>query len=309
MEIAKRHLLPKQIKENALKDGEFNLSEKSIIDLIRYYTREAGVRNLEREISRTARKALTKIMREGKKKVAVSPQNLPKLLGPHRFRDTELLDEHAIGHVNGLAWTSVGGVLLNIEAVKVPGKGALTHTGKLGDVMKESIKAAEYCIKSRCVSLGIKPTIYKKNDIHVHCPEGAQPKDGPSAGIAMVTSIVSVLTQNPVNREVAMTGEVTLRGQVLPIGGLKEKLLAALRAGIKTVLIPKDNKKDLQEIPDIVTKGMKIIPVDNIDEVLKVALVNPIIPIEWSEEDEEAENKKNADYDINDDNDENVTKH
>ena len=308
VEIAKRHLIPKQVKENCLKDSEFFLSEKSVVDLIRYYTREAGVRNLEREISRVARKAVTKITRENKKSVKITPQSLPKLLGPHRFRDTELLDDHAIGHVNGLAWTSVGGVLLNIESVKVPGNGKLTYTGKLGEVMRESIQAAEYCIKGRCVSLGIKPTIYKKNDIHVHVPEGAQPKDGPSAGIAMITSIVSALTKNPVNREVAMTGEVTLRGQVLPIGGLKEKLLAALRAGIKTVIIPKDNEKDLQEIPNIVIKGMKIIPVDDIDQVLKVALINPVIPIEWNQDDEDDDDNANKSLD-NNDKDEQVTTH
>jgi len=250
VEIAKRHLIPKQVKDHGLKPGEWTLSEDGIRDLVRYYTREAGVRNLEREIANLARKSIKEILMKDLKKVVISRRNLGKYAGIKKFRygETELTD--MVGVTTGLAWTEVGGEILTIEAVTLPGKGRVTATGKLGDVMKESVQAAESFVKSRSVAFGIKPTVFNKRDIHVHVPEGATPKDGPSAGVAMVTTIVSVLTGIPVRRDVAMTGEVTLRGRVLPIGGLKEKLLAALRAGIKTVLIPQENEKDLADIPD-----------------------------------------------------------
>jgi len=283
VEIAMRHLLPKQIKDHGLKKGEWLLSEDAIRDLVRYYTREAGVRNLEREIANLARKSIKEILMKNLKKVTINRRNLGKYAGVRKFRygEAELTD--MVGVTTGLAWTEVGGEILTIEAVTVPGKGRVIATGKLGDVMKESVQAAESFVKSRSVEFGIKPTLFNRKDIHVHVPEGATPKDGPSAGIAMVTTIVSVLTGNPVRRDVAMTGEVTLRGRVLPIGGLKEKLLAALRAGIKTVLIPSENEKDLADIPENVKKGMQIIPVQAVDEVLKNALVNPLVPIEWVE--------------------------
>ncbi len=283
VEIAKRHLIPKQIKDHGLKPGEWTLSDDGIRDLVRYYTREAGVRNLEREIANLARKSIKEILMKDLKKVVISRRNLGKYAGIKKFRygETELTD--MVGVVTGLAWTEVGGEILTIEAVTLPGKGRVTATGKLGDVMKESVQAAESFVKSRAVAFGIKPTLFNKRDIHVHVPEGATPKDGPSAGVAMVTTIVSVLTGIPVRRDVAMTGEVTLRGRVLPIGGLKEKLLAALRAGIKTVLIPQENEKDLADIPDNVKKGLQIIPVESVDQVLKVALTKPLTPIEWIE--------------------------
>ncbi|HVZ01568.1 MAG TPA: endopeptidase La [Dongiaceae bacterium] len=283
VEIAKRHLIPKQVKDHGLKKEEWTLSEDAIRDLIRYYTREAGVRNLEREIANLARKSIKEILMKNLQKVVISRRNLGKYAGIRKFRygETELTD--MVGVVTGLAWTEVGGDILTIEAVTLPGKGRVTATGKLGDVMKESVQAAESFVKSRAVEFGIKPTLFNKRDIHVHVPEGATPKDGPSAGVAMVTTIVSVLTGIPVRRDVAMTGEVTLRGRVLPIGGLKEKLLAALRAGIKTVLIPSENEKDLAEIPDNVKKGLQIIPVDSVDQVLKTALTKPVTPIEWIE--------------------------
>jgi ATP-dependent Lon protease len=283
VEIAMRHLVPKQVKDHGLKKGEWVLSEDAIRDLVRYYTREAGVRSLEREIANLARKSIKEILMKNLKKVTINRRNLGKYAGVRKFRygEAELTD--MVGVTTGLAWTEVGGEILTIEAVTVPGKGRVIATGKLGDVMKESVQAAESFVKSRAVEFGIKPTIFNRKDIHVHVPEGATPKDGPSAGIAMVTTIVSVLTGNPVRRDVAMTGEVTLRGRVLPIGGLKEKLLAALRAGIKTVLIPSENEKDLAEIPENVKKGLQIIPVQAVDEVLKNALVNPLTPIEWVE--------------------------
>jgi ATP-dependent Lon protease len=283
VEIAMRHLLPKQIKDHGLKKGEWVLSEDAIRDLVRYYTREAGVRSLEREIANLARKSIKEILMKNLKKITINRRNLGKYAGVRKFRygEAELTD--MVGVTTGLAWTEVGGEILTIEAVTVPGKGRVIATGKLGDVMKESVQAAESFVKSRAVEFGIKPTLFNRKDIHVHVPEGATPKDGPSAGIAMVTTIVSVLTGNPVRRDVAMTGEVTLRGRVLPIGGLKEKLLAALRAGIKTVLIPSENEKDLADIPENVKKGMQIIPVQVVDEVLKNALVNPLVPIEWVE--------------------------
>ena len=283
IEIARRHLIPKQVKENGLKKSEWSITPEALRDLIRYYTREAGVRNLEREIANLARKSIKEILITRRKKVVVSRRNLEKYAGIKRFRYGEIEEVDMVGVVTGLAWTEVGGELLSIEAVTLPGKGRVTATGKLGDVMKESIQAAESYVKSRSIAFGILPTIFEKKDIHVHVPEGATPKDGPSAGVAMVTSIVSVLTGIPVRRDVCMTGEITLRGRVLPIGGLKEKLLAALRGGLKMALIPKDNEKDLAEIPDSVKKGMTIIPVGTVDELLKHALVKPLTPIEWTE--------------------------
>ena len=288
VEIARRHLIPKQIENHGLKEGEWTISETAIRDLIRYYTREAGVRNLERELAGLTRKAVRELVQGKSKKIGVTQKNLGKYAGIQKFRFGEADKEDAVGIVTGLAWTEVGGDILAIEAVMLPGKGRMMTTGKLGDVMKESIDAARSFVRARSASLGIKPTIFEHKDIHVHVPEGATPKDGPSAGIAMVTSIVSVLTGVAVRKDVAMTGEVTLRGRVLPIGGLKEKMLAALRAGIKTVLIPQDNEKDLADIPDNVKKDLEIIPVSDVETVLKHALVSPLEPIEWSEEDEAA---------------------
>jgi ATP-dependent Lon protease len=287
VEIARRHLIMKQMEAHGLKDGEWSISDGALRDLIRYYTREAGVRNLEREIANLTRKATREIIAKGVEKVQITGKNLEKFAGIRKFRFGQTEEEDIVGIVNGLAWTEVGGEILTIEAVRVPGKGRMTVTGKLGDVMQESIQAARSFVQSRAVQFGVKPTAFEKRDIHVHVPEGATPKDGPSAGVAMVTSIVSVLTGVPVRREVAMTGEVTLRGRVLPIGGLKEKLLAALRGGLKTVLIPKDNENDLAEIPDNVKKGLKIIPVARVEEVLAHALTQPLVPIEWDEEEEE----------------------
>ena len=283
VEIAKRHLIPKQLKEHGLKKGEWSISEEALRDLIRYYTREAGVRNLEREIANLARKAIKEILSRNVKQVTLTRRNVEKYAGVRRYRFGEAELEDLVGMTTGLAWTEVGGELLSIEAVTVPGKGKVTATGKLGDVMRESVQAAESYVKSRAIEYGIKPTIFERKDIHVHVPEGATPKDGPSAGIAMVTSIVSVLTAIPVRRDIAMTGEITLRGRVLPIGGLKEKLLAALRGGIKTVLIPKENEKDLAEIPDNVKRGLKILPMNSVDDVLRTALTKPLTPIEWVE--------------------------
>jgi len=283
VEIAKRHLIPKQLAEHGLKKGEWSISDDALRDLIRYYTREAGVRNLEREIANLARKAIKEILMKKLKRLTVTRRNLEKYAGVRRYRYGEAELEDLVGVTTGLAWTEVGGEILSIEAVTVPGKGKVITTGKLGDVMKESVQAAESYVKSRAIDFGIKPTLFERKDIHVHVPEGATPKDGPSAGVAMVTSIVSVLTGIPVRRDVAMTGEVTLRGRVLPIGGLKEKLLAAMRAGITTVLIPSENTKDLAEIPDNVKRGLKITPVATVDEVLKLALVRPLTPIEWIE--------------------------
>ena len=288
VEIAKRHLLDKVTAAAGLKKGEWSVSDDAIRDLCRYYTREAGVRNLERELSNLARKATTEIVSKGKAKVSVTPRNLEKYAGIHKFRFGEAELEDMVGAVTGLAWTEVGGELLTIEAVTMPGKGSFAHTGKLGDVMQESVQAARSYVRSRSVSLGIKPTVFEKKDIHVHVPEGATPKDGPSAGIAMCTAIVSAITGIAVRKEVAMTGEVTLRGRVLAIGGLKEKLLAALRGGLKTVLIPKENEKDLAEIPDNVKKGLEIVPVATVDEVLARALVRIPVPIEWAEPEDAA---------------------
>ncbi len=274
IEIAKRHLLKKVFDENAVKCSELIIHDEAIRDIIRYYTREAGVRNLERELATIARKATKDILLQNGKcvKVEVTSENLEKYLGVKRFSYGEAEKQDHIGVTTGLAWTEVGGDILFIEAVDMPGKGKVTQTGKLGDVMKESIETAYSVVRAHSKELGIDPEVFEKTDVHVHVPEGATPKDGPSAGIAMYTTLVSVFTKTPVKKDVAMTGEITLQGRVLPIGGLKEKLLAALRGGIKTVIIPKENKKDLAEIPDNVKKGMKIIPVDNVAEVLKIAL-------------------------------------
>ena len=291
VEISKRHLLPKVIKAAGLRPGEWSISDEALRHIVRYYTREAGVRNMERELANLARKAVKEIVSTRKTRVAVTPRNLEKYAGIHRYRYGEVEEQDLVGVVTGLAWTEVGGELLTIEAVSMPGKGTFSHTGKLGDVMQESVQAARSYVRSRAVSLGIKPTVFEKRDIHVHVPEGATPKDGPSAGVAMCTTIVSVLTGIPVRRDVAMTGEITLRGRVLPIGGLKEKLLAALRGGIKTVLIPKENEKDLAEIPDNVKKGLSIIPVSIADDVLRHALVRMPVAIEWEEPDDTAQPK------------------
>ena len=295
VEIAKQHLLPKQIKNHGLRKGEFDLSEDALREMVRVYTREAGVRNLEREIAKVARKAVTKIVStkgadaaERVKSVDVTAENLDDYLGVKKYRYGLAEDEDAVGVVTGLAYTSVGGDLLHIEALKLPGKGRMKTTGKLGDVMKESIDAAASYVRSVAPSIGVKPTRFDTMDIHVHVPDGATPKDGPSAGLAMVTSIVSVLSGIPVKRDLAMTGEVSLRGRAMPIGGLKEKLLAALRGGITTVLIPEENEKDLAEIPDNVKEGLTIIPVSHVSEVLKLALTGEPEPIEWDEAAEEA---------------------
>ncbi|MFN3972717.1 MAG: endopeptidase La [Gemmobacter sp.] len=287
-EIAKGHLIPKQVKNHGLKKGEFAISDAALTEMIRTYTREAGVRNLERELAKLARKAVTEIMKGKVTSVKVEPEGLEHFLGVSRYRYGLAEKDDQVGVVTGLAWTSVGGEILQIEALKLPGKGRMKTTGKLGDVMKESIDAASSFVRSISPQIGVKPPKFETVDIHVHVPEGATPKDGPSAGIAMVTSIVSVLTGIPVRKDVAMTGEVTLRGNVLPIGGLKEKLLAALRAGIKTVLIPQENAKDLTEIPANVTAGLTIIPVSNVREVLERALVRAPEPVEWDEAAEEA---------------------
>jgi ATP-dependent Lon protease len=286
VEIAKRHLIPKQLEKHGIKDGEWSISDNALLDVIRYYTRESGVRNLEREISTLVRKALKDILMGECTEVKVTVQNLEKYAGIKKYRFGEIEAEDLVGVVTGLAWTEVGGELLSIESIMVPGRGKMTITGKLGDVMQESIQAAKSYVQSRAHTFGIRPTLFNQRDIHVHVPEGATPKDGPSAGVGMTTSIVSVLTGIPVRKEVAMTGEVTLRGRVLAIGGLKEKLLAALRGGIKTVLIPQENEKDLADIPDVVKKGLEIVPVSTVDEVLERALSKPLTPIEWSAEDE-----------------------
>ena len=278
LEIAKRHLVSKQVKDHGLKDGELVISDEALRDVIRLYTREAGVRNLEREIAKIARKTVTAIVAGKATSVTVTAENLDDYLGVKRFRFGEVEDQDQIGVTTGLAWTEVGGELLNIEAVKVPGKGKVTATGKLGDVMKESIQAAEFFIKSRAQSYGIDLEELAKHDVHVHVPEGATPKDGPSAGVGMATSIISAISGIEVRRDVAMTGEITLRGRVLPIGGLKEKLLAAQRGGLTTVLIPKDNEKDLADIPDNVKSALKIVPVAMVDEALSAALVREPVP-------------------------------
>ncbi len=286
VEIAERHLVAKQIEAHGLKPGEFTLTQDGLRALIQHYTREAGVRTLEREIAKLCRKALRRILEGKATSVTVDRDNLHEFAGTLKYRYGLSETEHQIGAVTGLAWTEVGGELLTIESVTVGGKGAVKTTGKLGDVMKESVEAAWSFVKARAPSYGIKPSVFHRKDIHVHLPEGAVPKDGPSAGIGLVTSLVSTLTGVPVRREVAMTGEVTLRGRVLPIGGLKEKLLAALRGGITTVLIPQENEKDLADIPNNVKVGLTIIPVSHVDEVLKLALTEPLEAIDWTDADE-----------------------
>jgi ATP-dependent Lon protease len=286
VEIAKRHLIRKQVEAHGLKDGEFELTEEGLRDLIRYYTREAGVRTLEREIARLARKTLRKILEKEVTSVTITPDNLGDFAGVRKFKHGMSEDEAQVGAVTGLAWTSVGGELLTIESVTTPGKGEIKTTGKLGDVMNESVAAAFSFVKARAPGYGIKPSLFQRKNVHIHLPEGAVPKDGPSAGIGMVTSIVSTLTGAAVRPDIAMTGEVTLRGRVLAIGGLKEKLLAALRGGITTVLIPEENVKDLAEIPANVQEGLEIIPVAHVDQVLDHALVEMPAPIEWTEADD-----------------------
>ena len=286
VEIAKRHLVPKQLEAHGLREGELSLTEVGLRAMIRHYTREAGVRTLEREVAKLARKALRNILEGKAETIEVTEENLPDYLGVRKFRHGMSEEEDQIGAVTGLAWTEVGGELLTIEAVTVPGKGQIRTTGKLGDVMQESIQAAFSFVKARAPSYGVKPSLFGRKDIHVHLPEGAVPKDGPSAGIGMVTAIISTLTGIPVRRDVAMTGEVTLRGRVLPIGGLKEKLLAALRGGITKVLIPAENEKDLVEIPANIKAGLEIIVVSHVDEVLAQALATTVVPIEWTEADE-----------------------
>lgn len=283
MEIVKQHLLPKALKDHCLSKKEFSVSDGAIRSIIQFYTREAGVRNLERELMKIARKSVTKILKTHQKSVKITENNINDFLGVKRYRYNQIEGENQIGIVTGLAWTEVGGELLTIEGVMMSGKGKMTVTGNLRDIMKESISAAASYVRFRAVDFGIEPPLFDKRDIHVHVPEGATPKDGPSAGIAMVTAIVSVLTGIAVHKDIAMTGEITLRGRVLPIGGLKEKLLAALRGGIKKVLIPEENAKDLIDIPDDVKNNMEIIPVSHVSEVLKHALVCFPDPIEWTE--------------------------
>ena len=286
VEIAQRHLVAKQVEAHGLKPGEFTLTEEGLRDLIRYYTREAGVRTLEREIANLCRKSLRRILEKQATSITVTPENLGDFAGVRKFRHDMGEEEAQIGAVTGLAWTEVGGQLLTIESVTVPGKGEVKTTGKLGEVMNESISAAFSFVKARSPAYGIKPSLFQRKNVHIHLPEGAVPKDGPSAGVGMVTSIVSTLTGIPVRPDVAMTGEVTLRGRVLAIGGLKEKLLAALRGGITTVLIPEENRKDLAEIPDNVKQGMEIIPVSHVDQVLEIALTSLPAAIEWTEADD-----------------------
>ena len=284
--IATRHLIPRLMKRNGVEESEWGISESALRDLIRYYTREAGVRSLERELANLTRKAVKEILLTNVKNIKVTTRNLETYAGVRRYRHGEIDHDDSIGITNGLAYTETGGDLLLIETVSMPGKGKIIPTGKLGEVMQESVQAAWAYVRSRSAEFGIKPPLFQKFDIHVHVPEGATPKDGPSAGIAITTSIVSILTGIPVSSSVAMTGEVTLRGRVLPIGGLKEKLLAALRGGLKTVLIPSDNEKDLAEIPENVKKGLKIIPVSTVDEVLKLALTKVLTPIKWNDVDD-----------------------
>ena len=284
--ISQKFLIPNQSKNNGLKKEEWKISEKIIRRIVRNYTRESGVRNLEREISKIARKLVKKIDNNEKVNNPIDEKDLKDLLGVQKFNYGEIEEENRVGVVTGLAWTEVGGEILKIESAIMPGKGKMQITGKLGDVMQESVKAAKSYIRSKSLDYGIIPPIFDKKDFHIHVPEGATPKDGPSAGVGMVTSIISAITEIPVNKDVAMTGEITLRGLVLPIGGLKEKLLAAHRAGIKKVLIPVENKKDLIEVPKTILESMEIIPVKNVDEVLKVALTKPLKRVEWVEVDQ-----------------------
>ena len=284
VEIAKRHVLPKLAKDHGLKAGEWIVPDESIRDLIRYYTREAGVRSLERELGNLARKTVRDLAKEKLASITVDEARLAKYAGVRRFRYGETDAEDLVGMVTGLAWTEFGGDILTIEAVKMPGKGRMSITGNLKDVMKESVAAANSYVRARATAFGIAPPVFERTDVHVHVPEGATPKDGPSAGVAMATAIISVLTGVPVRKDLAMTGEITLRGRVLAIGGLKEKLLAALRSGVKTVLIPQENEKDLADIPDNVKAGLEIVPVSTVDEVLARALTRPLTPIEWTED-------------------------
>jgi len=288
LEIAKRHLLPKLAKDHGLKEGEWIVPDAAIRDLIRYYTREAGVRSLERELGNLARKSVRDMAKERALSLTMDEERVAKYAGVRKFHYGETDEEDQVGIVTGLAWTEFGGDILTIEAVKMPGKGRMSITGNLKEVMKESIAAAASYVRSRAPSYGVKPSVFEKTDVHLHVPEGATPKDGPSAGVAMSVAIVSVLTGIPIRKDLAMTGEITLRGRVLPIGGLKEKLLAALRSGIKTVLIPQENAKDLAEVPENVKSGLEIIPVSTVDQVLALALTSPVTPIEWSEEDDAA---------------------
>ena len=281
--IANNYLVPKQIKDNGLKEDELNLDKDTLKDVIRSYTREAGVRNLEREISKLARKTVKRILTDANSNLLINTKNLSDYLGIKKFKYGEIETENKIGIVTGLAWTEFGGEILKIESAIMPGKGKMQITGKLGDVMQESVKAAKSYVRSKSLEFGIIPPIFEKKDFHIHVPEGATPKDGPSAGIAMVTSIVSSITGIPVDKNIAMTGEVTLRGHVLPIGGLKEKLLAAHRAGIPKVIIPEDNKKDLADIPDNILNDIEIMTVKSVDEVLKLALTKQLKPVEWIE--------------------------
>jgi ATP-dependent Lon protease len=291
--IAENYLVPKQMKNNGLKENELVIREAAVRDIVRYYTREAGVRNLEREISKVCRKVVKDILLRGKegKKIVVTPKALEKYLGVQRFRFGEAEEHDQVGQVTGLAWTEVGGELLRIETALTPGKGRLTHTGQLGDVMKESIQAAMTVVRSRAAALGLEDDFYQTTDVHIHVPEGATPKDGPSAGIGMCTALASALTNIAVRADVAMTGEITLRGEVLPIGGLKEKLLAALRGGIKTVIIPKENERDLVEMPKNIKQNLEIIPVQWIDEVLDIALTAAPTPRKEGEGKDESKEK------------------
>jgi ATP-dependent Lon protease len=286
VEIAKRHLLPKLAKDHGLKEGEWIVPDEAIHDLIRYYTREAGVRSLERELGNFARKAVRDMAVDKVVSITVTPELVEKYAGVRKFHYGETDEEDQVGIVTGLAYTDFGGDILTIEAVKMPGRGRMSITGNLKDVMKESIHAAASFVRARSTKFGIEPPDFEKTDVHVHVPEGATPKDGPSAGVAMAVAITSVLTGVPIRKDLAMTGEITLRGRVLAIGGLKEKLLAALRSGIKTVLIPQENVKDLADIPENVRSGLEIIPVATADEVLTHALAGTLTPIEWREEDE-----------------------
>jgi len=297
VQIAKRHLISKQLKSHGLKKTEWSISDDALRDLVRLYTREAGVRNLERELANLARKAVKELATKNRKSIRITPRNLDKFAGVPRYRFGEMESKDLVGVTTGLAWTEVGGELLSIEALLMPGKGNVSHTGKLGDVMQESVQAARSYVRSRMAIFGVSSKFFDKRDIHVHVPEGATPKDGPSAGVAMCTSIVSALTGIPVRRDVAMTGEITLRGRVLPIGGLKEKLLAAHRGGITTVLIPRDNEKDLVDIPDNVKKGLKIIPVGTVDEVLSEALSREPVPIDLEEDGDEVVSAKDGEED------------
>jgi ATP-dependent Lon protease len=283
VQIAIRHVLPKLTKDHGLKPEEFVVPEDAIRGLIRYYTREAGVRSLERELGNLARKVVRDLGRESLATITIDDERLAKYAGVKKYRYGETDEEDQVGIVTGLAWTEFGGDILTIEAIRMSGKGRMSITGNLKDVMKESISAANSYVRSRAPAFGIKPTVFDKTDIHVHVPDGATPKDGPSAGAAMATAMVSVLTGIPIRKEIAMTGEITLRGRVTAIGGLKEKLLAALRSGVKTVLIPQENEKDLADVPENVKRDLEIIPVSTIDQVLALALTGPLTPIEWVE--------------------------